>query len=70
MRKVAVGERFKEIGTPSTIWEVGEETSGPGAIRHLRIHKLNDPTTIKLISEHTLADAKLYQLIERQWRNT
>ena len=64
MRKVEVGQHYKEIGTPSTIWDVGEEASGPGRIRHLRIHKLNDPTTIKLISEQTLANAKLYRLIE------
>jgi hypothetical protein len=65
VRKVEVGQHYKETGAPFTIWDVGEETSGPGGIRHLRIHKLYDPTTIKLISEQTLADAKLYRLIER-----
>jgi hypothetical protein len=66
VRKVEVGQHYKEASAPLTIWEVAEETSGPGGIRHLRIHKLDDPTTIKLISERTLADAKLYRLIERQ----
>ena len=65
MRKVEVGEHYKEANSPYTIWEVAEEISGPGGIRHLRIHKLDDPTTIKLISERTLADAKLYRLIGR-----
>ncbi len=66
MRKVEVGLHYQETSAPLTVWEVAEETSGPGGIRHLRIHKLDDPTTIKLISERTLADAKLYRLIERQ----
>ena len=65
MQKVEVGQHYKEASAPSTIWEVAEETSGPGGIRHPRIRKLDDRTTIKLISERTLADAKLYRLIER-----
>ena len=63
MHKVEVGQHYKEVRAPLAIWEVAEETSGPGDIRHLRIHKLDDPTTIKLISEWTLADANLYRLI-------
>jgi hypothetical protein len=63
MRKIEVGQRYKKTDPPSTVWEVLEPARESGGIRHFRIRNLNDPTTIKLISEPTLANERLYRLI-------
>ena len=64
MRKIEIGQRFKQTSPPRTTWEVLEAVLDPAGIRHLRICSLDDPTTVKLISEHTLADERLYRLIK------
>ena len=66
MRKIEAGQRYKKTSPPSTVWEVLERVLDPGGIRHFRIQNLDDPTTIKLISEPTLADGKLYRLINER----
>jgi hypothetical protein len=66
MRKIEAGQRYKKTSPPSTVWEVLERVLDPGGIRHFRIRNLDDPTTIKLISEPTLADGKLYRLINER----
>jgi hypothetical protein len=66
VQKVEIGQHYKEESARSIIWIVAEEAPRSGSIRHLRILKLNDPTTIKLISDRALADRKLYRLIELQ----
>jgi hypothetical protein len=64
VRKIEIGQRFKQIGPPRTVWEVLEAVLDPTGIRHLRIRSLDDPTTVKLISEYTLANERLYQSIK------
>jgi hypothetical protein len=66
MIRVEIGQHYREETSRSIIWLVAEEGSAAGSIRHLRIQKLNDPTTIKLISDYALADKKLYRLIDLQ----
>ena len=63
MRMIEVGQRYKKTDPPSAVWEVLEMVMKPAGIRHFRLSNLDDPTTIKLISEPTLADEKLYRLI-------
>ena len=66
MRKIETGQRCKKASPPWTVWEVLEAVLDPGGIRHFRIRDLNDPTTIKLISESTLANDRLYRLINER----
>jgi hypothetical protein len=66
VRKVEVGQRYKKTSPPSTIWEALEAVLDLGGIRHFRICNLDDPTTIKLISESTLANERLYRLIHER----
>ena len=66
MRKIEVGQRYKKTSPPSTVWEVLEPVLDPGGIHHFRIRNLDDPTTIKLISESTLANERLYRLINER----
>ena len=63
---IEVGQRYKKTDPPSTVWEVLEMVMKPGGIRHFRLSNRDDPTTIKLISEPTLADGKLYRLINER----
>ena len=64
MRKVEIGQRFKQIGPPRAVWEVVDAVLDPAGIRHLRIRSLDDRTIVKLISEPTLANERLYRLIK------
>ena len=66
MRMIEVGQRFKKTDPPSAVWEVLEVVMKPGGIRHFRLCNRDDPTTIKLISEPTLADVRLYRLISER----
>ena len=63
MRKIEVGQHYKKTSPPWTVWEVRETMLDLAGIRHFRIRNLVDPTTIKLLSEHTLANERLYRLI-------
>ena len=64
MRKVEIGQRFKQIGPPRAVWEVVDALLDPAGIRHLRIRSLDDWTIVKLISEPTLANERLYRLVK------
>ena len=66
MRKLEIGQRFKQTSPPRTTWEVLEVVLDPAGIRHLRIRSLDDPTIVKLISEPTLANERLYRSIKEQ----
>ena len=66
MRKIEIGQRFKQTSPPRTTWEVLEAVLDPAGIRHLRIRSLDDPTIVKLISEPTLTNERLYRSIKDQ----
>ena len=66
VRKVEIGQRFKQIGPPRAVWEVVDAVLDSANIRHLRIRSLDDRTIVKLISEPTLANERLYGLIKEQ----
>lgn len=66
MRKVEIGQRFKQTSPPRAVWEVLEAVLDPAGIRHLRIRSVSDLTIVKLISEPTLANERLYRLIKEQ----
>jgi hypothetical protein len=63
VRKIEVGQRFKKTSPPGTVWEVIAEVSDLGGIRHLRVRDLDDPTTVKLLSEYILSNERLYRLV-------
>jgi len=64
VRKIEIGQRFKQTSPPGTVWEVLNVAPNPAGIRHLPIYSLDDPTVVKLISELTLANERLYRLIK------
>ena len=63
---IEVGQRYRKTDPPSAVWQVLEMVIKPGGIRHFRLSNLDDPTTIKLISEPTLANERLYRLINER----
>ena len=63
MREIQVGQRYRKVDAKRIIWRV-IDVADRGGIRHCHIVDENDPTTIKLISETTLADPKFYQPVE------
>ncbi len=55
MRKLAIGQRYRKISSPSTIWEiVGHRTDYDG-ISHVRLVSVADHTRTILISEQLVA---------------
>jgi len=64
VEKIEIGQRFKQTSPPGTVWQVLNVVTNPTDIRHLRIFSLDDPTIVKLISERTLADERLYRLVK------
>jgi hypothetical protein len=66
VRNIEIGQRLKQTNAPRTAWVVLEAVLDPANIRHLRIRSLDDPTIVKLISEPTLANERLYRLIKEQ----
>lgn len=63
MPKIEIGQRFKQTSPPGTVWQVLNVVSSLNEIRHIRIFSLDDPTIVKLISEPTLANERLYRLV-------
>jgi hypothetical protein len=63
MRKIAAGQHYKMTAPPSTVWEVLEPVLESGGISHFWLSNIDDPTKIKLISEPTLANQRLYRRI-------
>jgi hypothetical protein len=66
LRKIAAGQRYRKTAPPSTVWEVLETVLESGGTRHFWLSNIDDPTTIKLISELTLANHRLYRLINER----
>jgi len=63
MRQIRLGQRYRKTGAVWTVWRVVGGGQESGGLRHYRIADESDPSTTKLISEKTLADPKLYELI-------
>ena len=66
MRKIEIGQRFKQTHPPGTVWQVLNIVDNPTDIRHLRIFSLDDTTIVKLISEHTLTNERLYKQVKEE----
>ncbi len=66
MRKIEVGQHYQMTSPPGTVWELLEPVLDSVKIRHFRIRQVDDPTTTKLISEHTLANERLYRLVKER----
>ena len=66
MRKIEIGQRFKQTNPPGTVWQVLNIVDNPTDIRHLRIFSLDDTTIVKLISEHTLTNERLYKQVKEE----
>ena len=64
MRRIDIGQRFKQTSPPGTVWQVLNIVDNPTDIRHLRIFSLDDPTIVKLISEHSLTNERLYKQVK------
>lgn len=58
-----IGQRYKKVDAAWVIWEVVDIGADLEGIRHCRIVDVNDRTNKKLISEKTLTNRKLYQLV-------
>jgi hypothetical protein len=66
VRKIEVGQHYQMTSPPGTVWELLEPVLDSMKIRHFRIRQVDDPTTTKLISEHTLANERLYRLVKER----
>jgi len=61
VRKIEVGQHYKKTGASWTVWVVVEEFVDRDRLRHFRLRDVKDPTNTKLVSEHALANARLYE---------
>lgn len=66
MRQIQVGQRFRKVDSVRTVWQVVAVAPERGTPRHYRIVAMNDPSTVRLISEKALANPKLYQPLEEE----
>jgi len=64
VRKVRIGERYKQIGGSRKIWEVADEIVDRVGIRHLLLVDTGDRTSTKLISERALGNQRLYEFVD------
>ena len=63
MAEARVGQRYKRVDAAWVVWEVVAVRPDLEGVRHCRIVDVNDRTNNKLISEKTLTNRKLYQLV-------
>lgn len=61
-REVAAGQKYQPTDS-SAVWEVRELVKDSEGIVHARMHKVNDPTALKMISASALKDSRLYKLL-------
>lgn len=55
MRNLAIGQRYRKISSPSTLWEIVGERTDQDGIRHIRLVSVADRTRTILIGEQHLA---------------
>lgn len=59
-REVLSGQRYLPVES-SVVWEVRELSLDAAGIQHARLVRLDDPTTVKMISVSALRDPRLYR---------
>ncbi len=59
-RDVLSGQRYLPVDS-SVVWEVREMSLDAAGIQHARLVRLDDPTTVKMISVSALRDPRLYR---------
>ena len=64
MREIRIRQRYKKFGAPWCSWKVLESVLDRNGLRHYRLCEMKDPSIIKLVSEHALANPRFYQLEE------
>ena len=61
MALIEVGQRYRELGAAGAVWQVVGVAKEWDGIRHYRIAKLVDPSTVKLLSESILTDTRHFR---------
>lgn len=61
--EVEVGQRYKKLDVIATVWEVEACLSDAGAVPHVRIRSVGDPSVSRLISASALRNQRFYQLV-------
>lgn len=60
MRKLAIGQRYRKISSPATVWEIVGNRVDHDGIRHVRLVSVADRTRTILIAEGLVARADAY----------
>ncbi len=61
--EVEVGQRYKKLDAIATVWEVEACLPDGGAVPHIRIRSVGDPSVSRLISVSALRNERFYQLV-------
>ncbi len=61
--EVEVGQRYKKLDAIATVWEVEACLPDGGAVPHVRIRSVGDPSISRLISVSALRNERFYQLV-------
>jgi hypothetical protein len=66
MGEARIGEQYRKIDGPGSVWQVVAIRADPNGIRHCQIVNVSDRTNTKVISEGTLTKRKFYRLYAEQ----
>ena len=61
--EIEVGQRYKKLDAIATVWEVEACLPDGGAVPHVRIRSVGDPSVSRLISASALRNQRFYQLV-------
>jgi hypothetical protein len=60
--EIEVGQRYRQVSTPWTLWKVVALTTRPGVVPHAYIARIGGPKDVKLMACSALRDRGFYQL--------
>lgn len=61
--EIEIGQRYKKLDAVATVWEVEACLPDAGAVPHVRIRSVIDPSITRLISASALKNQRFYQLV-------
>ena len=61
--EIEIGRRYKKLDAVATVWEVEACLPDAGAVPHVRLRSVTDPSITRLISASALRNQRFYQLV-------
>jgi hypothetical protein len=61
MPKLEIGQRYRKVSSPSTVWEVVAYRTDRGGIPHVRLVSTTDQTRSILMAESLFARSNIFE---------